>query len=678
MRKAGLFFILSIFVLVVWLFPLFSNADDGLIGYWKFDGNGANEVAGSPAAALQSNAVFRSTGGKLGGYLYIPAQGDSVKIPYVSMFDLPNSFTIEFWFRQRANQSFFQDLVYKGTPINNYNFRVFRQLWNENNFGPIITGYTSSQTRYWTQTSNPNQLVHNEWHHVAFTKDATQSAYYLDGMLVHSSIQADPAVTGAHDIMVGGSAVDTDIDNLRIYNRALPLSEVLQNSGLSGRQQICAPQQTQCVGNILQACAGDRFSWITAQYCDNGCDANTLACKALPIITPTATSTPQTTPASVLPAPSSVSATSTPLAPPSPPVVSQPSVESGAPPSTPISESSSLSATSTLLLSMPSTKNSSGSSTISQTTGQANASTTDQMLPEQSKPSAQRIDTPQEQEKLKIEALNFAKYLASLSRETDSLQKTGASLPESFKQALASARDLSEYVRTTSELRSVQETRSHIENLRDSLNEYIPSLERIARLPGVLRIANRQIAQATRLRKSAASAATRRKIDVKDLLADMDAHILKMASALDRLTQETSSEDLLAFSTENFSDNLEAIREIERHVHAVINIKQFIKQIQTEAKQLNQRIAKLKKSSQTYREVKAVLFEIEHNLSELRPLANTRLTSESADQILSYVESLTDALDVAKEALNILNVDALSSQLSRLFASPSGNIKRFE
>ncbi len=666
MRKVRLFFILPILILAVWLFPFFSNADDGLIGYWKFDGNGANEVVGSPSAILQSNAAFRSSGGKLGGYAYIPAQGDAVKIPYAGMFDLPDSFTIEFWFRQRANQSFFQDLVYKGNPINNYNFRVFRQLWNENNFGPIITGYTSSRTRYWTQTSNPNQLAHNEWHHVAFTKDTTQGAYYLDGILIHSSIQTDPAVASANDIMIGGSAVDTDIDNLRIYNRALQLFEILQNSGLPGREIICAPQQKQCVGNTLQACAGDGFSWITAKYCDNECDANTLECTAPPAVASTATSTPQTATSTPVSAPSiPFVATSTPFISPLAPVVSQPSATPNplqmpvvfAPPQLSIDFSA--------------------SSTFPQLPGQTSASTTDQISPAQPASTTKTIDTSQEQEKLKTEALNFTKYLVSLSRETDRLQKIGASLPESFKQTLASARDLSEYVKTTPELHSVQDSRAHMEKLRDSINEYIPDIERIVRSRGVMRVAKRQIAEAQRLRKGAANAAKRRGIDVKDLLVDMDVHISRMTGALARLMQEIPSSDLLVFSTENFSDNLDTIREIEGYIRAVINVKQFSKRIEAEAKRLNQRIAKLRKSSQAYREVKAVLIEIQDNLTELRSLSNKRLTEESADQILSYVESLTDALNSAKEALNITSVDSLSSQLKSLFASPAGNIKRF-
>ncbi|MBI4995106.1 hypothetical protein HZC21_05740 [Candidatus Peregrinibacteria bacterium] len=214
--------------------PVVTVTPNSLIGHWKFDGNGNNEVTGSPAATIVGNASFKTTGGKLGGYGYVPTGSDSFKIPYNAMFDLADSFTIEFWFRQRANQSFNQNLVYKGSAPNNYNFNISRWLWNEYNYGPVIAGHTAANTGYWTQPSNPNQLAHNEWHNVVFTKSPNYHAYYLDGALIGSkditstsnSEYGGPAKTPHNDIIIGDTAVDTDFDNLKIYNYALSAAEV--------------------------------------------------------------------------------------------------------------------------------------------------------------------------------------------------------------------------------------------------------------------------------------------------------------------------------------------------------------------------------------------------------------------------------------------------------------------
>src|SRR3989338_6081961 len=75
-----------------------------LVGHWKFDGNGNNEVSGKPGAVTMGNAVFNSSGGRIGGYGYIPSSSDSFRIPHDSAYNLPSFFTVSFWFKQRSNQ----------------------------------------------------------------------------------------------------------------------------------------------------------------------------------------------------------------------------------------------------------------------------------------------------------------------------------------------------------------------------------------------------------------------------------------------------------------------------------------------------------------------------------------------------------------------------------------------
>ncbi len=222
-----------------------------LVGHWKFDGNGNNEISGGPAAVTVGSSVFQSSGGNLGGYAYIPGSSDSVKIPYSSSFDLQN-FTIEFWFRQRSNQSFNQNLIYKGYAPNNYNFYILRYLWNQYNNGPVIAGSTSANTGYWHQASNPNEPPHNTWHHVVYTRNSEAQSYYIDGSLIHSRTYSQspeysgPVRTPATDIIIADTAVDTDIDNLRIYNRALTHGEALYNyNGGMGVAATPIPQSLQ-------------------------------------------------------------------------------------------------------------------------------------------------------------------------------------------------------------------------------------------------------------------------------------------------------------------------------------------------------------------------------------------------------------------------------------------------
>lgn len=195
----------------------------GKISEWKFDGNGNDSMAVQTATTVGA-AVFNGTGGISGGFAYVPNGASSININYNAAYDRTSNFTVEFWFRQRANKGFRQDLVYKG--LATYNWRIFRELYDGSaNFGEVKAGYTDSVPN-WKQVSNANQLSHNVWHHVAYTNGASGHAYYLDGQLIHSAADTNPAQTPAQPITVGDTADDTDFDELRIWDYARSQSEI--------------------------------------------------------------------------------------------------------------------------------------------------------------------------------------------------------------------------------------------------------------------------------------------------------------------------------------------------------------------------------------------------------------------------------------------------------------------
>jgi parallel beta-helix repeat protein len=200
------------------------------VGEWKFDGNGNNENSGGPDATCEGptgEAIFETSGGISNGYAYIETADAYINISNSTLYDLPDTFTIEFWFRQRNDQNFDQDLVEKD--YEGYNFRIYRNSWDGvgSDDGAIIAGFTSDFDSTWNQVSNPNNPAHGVWHYVAYTKSATAHAYYIDGSLVHSANTSDLATANPYqDIIIGSTAVDTDIDELRICDTARTTEEI--------------------------------------------------------------------------------------------------------------------------------------------------------------------------------------------------------------------------------------------------------------------------------------------------------------------------------------------------------------------------------------------------------------------------------------------------------------------
>lgn len=240
-----------------------------LVGHWKFDGNGNNEVSGNPNVQTVGTASFNTSGGKLNGYGYIPSQGNYFKVSHNNAYNLPTSFTIEFWFRQRANRSYRQDLIYKGTtgyyPSATVNFWIWRQLWDQYNFGPIQAAYVNNNTSYFVGVTNGNQLSHNQWHHVAYTKDSTGSEYYLDGASIYRNTDTAPARTNSADIIIGDTATDTDIDNLKIYNYALSASEISASiSAAGGVPDATAPSMPSNLSATPYSSSQINLSWTAS------------------------------------------------------------------------------------------------------------------------------------------------------------------------------------------------------------------------------------------------------------------------------------------------------------------------------------------------------------------------------------------------------------------------------
>lgn len=203
------------------------------ISEWKFDGNGSNEIDGMPYA-YEVQCDYVASGGVQGGYIHKPGTAGYVFIGHNEAYNLATSFTIEFWFRQYADHDEEQELMakcnYLDSPDDSCNFRIFRVLWNAFNAGAVKAGYEAAgvQGSGWRVVTNPNELAHGVWHHVVYTKDANVShAYYLDGKPWHqSNYKMDDAQTNTLGIVIGYTAVNTDFDEVRIYNEPLSAEEV--------------------------------------------------------------------------------------------------------------------------------------------------------------------------------------------------------------------------------------------------------------------------------------------------------------------------------------------------------------------------------------------------------------------------------------------------------------------
>lgn len=211
---------------------------DGLVGYWPFDGKymdwSKNEVldaSGNNRTGTSTNLATTSVvRGKIGQALRFNGSNSRVSFP-TTVFDGTgnspvNAITISAWIKT-VNTAAVQAIAskYTGGGARPFQFRI--------QSGNLRFGlYNGTTETVLTTASLP--ISSNNWYHVLAVWDGSLMSIYVDGAFVQSTAFTGPiSYTGSTNLGIGYTGSDNFpfdglIDEVRIYNRALSLSEILR------------------------------------------------------------------------------------------------------------------------------------------------------------------------------------------------------------------------------------------------------------------------------------------------------------------------------------------------------------------------------------------------------------------------------------------------------------------
>ena len=238
--------------------------NSGLVAHWQLNegsGTGALDSSGNGNNGTLLNGPNWGTG-QVGGGLTMDGIDDVMRV-----FDHPtirvNDFTIAVWFRANGSAAP-QGIVAKGygpSYDNSYNIYVYNglvqfdlpQFAGHMSYGPISPGV---------------------WYHAAVTKTGTITRMYVNGVEVASSSDAPvsvlydsrPILVGADDDDangIGELAFGGKIDDVRIYNRPLTASEIVQLRDLDNT----APAMSDI--SALTGTTAATVSWKTDEFSDS-------------------------------------------------------------------------------------------------------------------------------------------------------------------------------------------------------------------------------------------------------------------------------------------------------------------------------------------------------------------------------------------------------------------------
>ena len=228
--------------------------DDGLVLHLPFDGNyldasvnGYDAIvgdAGTPVLTTGFNGVPDSA--------YYFDGNDLLEVPGIPVDALGGNYTISFW----VNFSTFMDNVNNanGLPGSDGLLDFINILSNEDSAGSysgfVFDGYPNTDNLYFYPVldNDPgNDLVGGailsgivgNWAHIAATYDQNVLRFYVDGVEFNNNIGVASINNPINDLHIGADTrlvperfINASLDDLRIYSRALNVTEIVESQGI--------------------------------------------------------------------------------------------------------------------------------------------------------------------------------------------------------------------------------------------------------------------------------------------------------------------------------------------------------------------------------------------------------------------------------------------------------------
>jgi hypothetical protein len=206
-------------------------APPGLVAAYGFnEGTGGVVVdsSGNGNHGAISGASWTS-GGRYGNALSFDGVNDWVTVNPSATLDLSTGMTIEAWVRP-SSSSGWRTILYKERAAEGLSWALYS---SDDSAPPAV--YAARTGSLWSHATGSSMLPLNAWRHVVGTYDGTTLRLYVNGSLVRSVALGGAMLVGDGPLRIGGNAPSLPfggqffrgvIDEIRIYNRALTLSEI--------------------------------------------------------------------------------------------------------------------------------------------------------------------------------------------------------------------------------------------------------------------------------------------------------------------------------------------------------------------------------------------------------------------------------------------------------------------
>lgn len=219
-------------------------ATPGLIAAYDFDqgaGTVLTDVSGNGHHGVISGALWTGTA-KYGGALAFDGIDDWVSIGDAPSLDLTSTMTLEAWVRPTALGGDWRTVILKERPGG-----LAYALYATDGASRPPAGYVAFGAND-RGAVGQSVLPAGTWSHLAVTYNGSVLRLFVNGVLARSRTVSGGGVTSTGPLRLGGNAVwgeffSGQLDDVRLYNRALTASEIQadMNTPLSSQPDTTAP-----------------------------------------------------------------------------------------------------------------------------------------------------------------------------------------------------------------------------------------------------------------------------------------------------------------------------------------------------------------------------------------------------------------------------------------------------
>jgi glucose/arabinose dehydrogenase/PKD repeat protein len=228
----------------------------GLVGSWSF-----NEGTGSTAADLSGRGNTGTLAGptwtadgKYGGALSFDGVNDTVTVADSAGLDLTTAGTLTAWVRPTTLGAWRQAILKERPGGLTYALYATGQSGNRPN-GTLSVGGGDRGV------AAPAALADNAWSHLALSYDGAAMRLYVNGAQVATRAQTGAMATSNGPLRIGGNSVWGEyfagqIDEARVYDRALTAAEIVTDSASAGAPDSVppsAPGSVAAAGGVTSA-----------------------------------------------------------------------------------------------------------------------------------------------------------------------------------------------------------------------------------------------------------------------------------------------------------------------------------------------------------------------------------------------------------------------------------------